>query len=206
MGRKSRADLISELKTAGAKGSLSKMNRTKLMEMHAQMIPQGGSAGQLPSVAPISGSVKTEVATETGTGQRPSTEPIRTLRIDPDEDDISDYLEGGGWWKSLAGDVTNAAKATVSGVEKGASAVGKEATKVGKAVATGAKEFQKSDIGKDIELAGVDVGEAGTIALGDTALMASSVVDGPAGAAASAGLDVAASEGADALREKIRDS
>ena len=34
MGRKSRADLISELKTAGAKGSLSKMNRAKLMEMH----------------------------------------------------------------------------------------------------------------------------------------------------------------------------
>lgn len=188
MGRKSRADLISDLKTAGAKGSLSKMNRTTLMEMHAQMIPEGGSAGQLPSVAPIAGSVKTEIATETGTGQRPSTEPIRTLRIDPDADDISDYLEGGGWWSSLAGDVTNAAKATVSGVEKGA------------------KEFQKSDIGKDVELAGVDVGEVGTIAAGDTALMASSVVDGPAGAVASAGLDVAASEGADALREKIRDS
>ena len=187
MGRKSRADLISELKTAGAKGSLSKMNRTKLTEMHAQMIPGGGSAGQLPSVAPIAGSVKTAVVAETGSGQRPSTAPSR-LRIDPDEDDISDYLEGGGFWKSLAGDVTNAAKATVSGVEKGA------------------KEFQHSEIGKDVELAGVDVGEVGAIAVGDTALMASSVVDGPAGAVASAGLDVAASEGADALREKIRDS
>ena len=176
MGRKSRADLISELKTAGAKGSLSKMNRTKLTEMHAQMIPGGGSAGQLPSVAPIAGSVKTEVVAETGSGQRPSTAPSR-LRIDPNEDDISDYLEGGGFWKSLAGDVTNAAK-----------------------------EFQHSEIGKDVELAGVDVGEVGAIAVGDTALMASSVIDGPAGAVASAGLDVAASEGADALREKIRDS
>ena len=106
----------------------------------------------------------------------------------------------------MAGDVTHAAKATVSGVEKAGTAVGKEATKVGKAVAKGAKEFQKSSVGKDIELAGVDVGEVGTIAVGDTALMASSVVDGPAGAVASAGLDVAASEGADALREKIRDS
>jgi hypothetical protein len=83
----------------------------------------------------ISGNRQTEIATETGTGQRPSTEPSRTLRIDPDEDDISDYLEGGGFWKSLAGDVTHAAKATVSGVEKAGTAVGKEATKVGKAVA-----------------------------------------------------------------------
>ena len=66
--------------------------------------------------------------------------------------------------------------------------------------------FQKSEIGKDIELGAVDVGEVGTIAVGDTALMASSVVDGPAGAAASAGLDVAASEGADALRDKIKNS
>ena len=102
--------------------------------------------------------------------------------------------------------MTHAAKATVSGVEKAGTAVGKEATKVGKAVAKGAKEFQHSEIGKDVELAGVDVGEVGTIAVGDTALMASSVVDGPAGAVASAGLDVAASESADALREKIRDS
>eukprot|EP01043_Picozoa_sp_COSAG02_P038934 COSAG02_NODE_3039_length_7496_cov_89.964715_9_plen_111_part_00 len=97
----------------------------------------------------------------------------------PDEDDISDYLEGGGFWKSLAGDVTHAAKATASGVEKGASAIGTEATKAGKAVAKGAKEFQKSSVGKDIELVGVDVGEVGTIAVGDTALMASSVVVRP---------------------------
>ena len=104
MGRKSRADLISELKTAGAKGSLSKMNRTKLTEMHAQMIPGGGSAGQLPSVAPIAGSVKTEVVAETGSGQRPSTAPSR-LRIDPDEDDITDYLgvPGIGEFEGLEG-------------------------------------------------------------------------------------------------------
>lgn len=106
----------------------------------------------------------------------------------------------------MAGDVTHAAKATVSGVEKGASAIGKEATKAGKAVAKGAKEFQHSEIGKDIELGAVDIGQVGTIAAGDAALLASSVVDGPAGAAASAGLDVAVSEGADALRDKIRDS
>ena len=50
------------------------------------------------------------------------------------------------------------------------------------------------------------MGQVGTIAAGDAALLASSVVDGPVGVAASAGLDVAASESADALREKIRDS
>ena len=84
--------------------------------------------------------------------------------------------------------------------------VSKAAKGVGTEVVKGAKEFQKSDVGKDIELAGVDIGEVGADVAGDTALMASSIVDGPVGAAASAGLDVATHETADALREKIRDS
>ena len=75
MGRKSRADLISELKSAGVKGSLSKMNRTKLTEMHTQMIPGSQSAGQLPSVAPIAGSVKTAVVAETASGHCSGTSP-----------------------------------------------------------------------------------------------------------------------------------
>lgn len=64
-------NLISELKTAGAKGSLSKMNRTQLSDLHAQMILGSGTVGKLPKIAPIAGSLQTEIAVETGTGQRP---------------------------------------------------------------------------------------------------------------------------------------
>ena len=184
MGKKSRAELISELKSAGTRGSLSKMNLQKLRELHASITTKHD---EVPETVVVQ-----KKQAVSSTGKKP-------LLIEPDQDDISEYLSGGSWWHSLASDVTHAAKSTVSGVEK-------EAKTVGSAVTKGAKEFQKSEIGKDIELGAVDVGEVGTIAVGDTALMASSVVDGPAGAAASAGLDVAASEGADALRDKIKNS
>jgi hypothetical protein len=198
MGKKSRADYIAELKSFGTKGSLSKMNLTKLKELHAKVLAENGQSTNEHSV-PVAGTEKQNPTSVTA-GQQQNMPAITTagkkpLMIEPDSDDISEYLEGGSWWKSLAGDVSKAAK----GVEKTASSVGKEVVK-------GAKEFQKSDIGKDIELGAVDVGEVGTIAAGDAALLASTVVDGPVGVTASAGLDVATSESANALREKIRDS
>ena len=42
----------------------------------------------------------------------------KPLVIEPDSDDISEYLEGGSWWESLAGDVSNVAKKAAKGVEK----------------------------------------------------------------------------------------
>ena len=200
MGKKSRADYIAELKSFGTKGSLSKMNLTKLKELHAKVLAENGQSNNENSVT-VAGTEKQNPSSVTA-GQQQNMPAITTagkkpLMIEPDSDDISEYLEGGSWWKSLAGDVSKAAK----GVEKTASSVGK-------VVAKGAKEFQKSDIGKDIELGAVDVGEVGADVVGDSALMASTTLaaNPEIGAAASAGLDVTTHETADALREKIRDS
>ena len=175
MGKKSRAELIAELKSAGTRGSLSKMNLQKLRELHASITTK---PEQVPETVVVQ--KKPEVPS---TGKKP-------LLIEPDSDDVSEYLSGGSWWHSLASDVTHAAKSTVSGVEKGAS------------------EFQKSEIGKDIELGAVDVGEAGADVVGDAALVGSTTLaaNHELGAAASAGLDVATDEAADALRQKIRES
>jgi hypothetical protein len=183
MGRQSRADLISQLKTAGAKGSLSKMNRSQLAELHAQMVPGGSGSSQLPSVAPIASNVKIAMPVETGAGQRQST---TALRIDPDEDDISDYLQGGSFWRGLAGDVS----------------------KVGHTIASEAQKLQKTDAVKDVELAGVDVGEVAADVGADTAALAGSTAVGNPELAgpASVAIDVGSHEAADSLREKIRDS
>ena len=186
MGKKSRAELIADLKSAGTRGSLSKMNLQTLRELHASITTK-------PEEVPETVVVQKKQAVSS-TGKKP-------LLIEPDADDISEYLSGGSWWHSLASDVTHAAKSTVSGVEKGAKAVGS-------AVAKGASEFQKSEIGKDIELGAVDVGEVGVDVVGDAALVGSTTLaaNPELGAAASAGLDVATDETADALRQKIRDS
>ena len=58
MGKRSRSNLIADLKTAGQKGSLSKMNKTQLLALHSQ-ITDGAShdieAGQSLDMLQIKG-------------------------------------------------------------------------------------------------------------------------------------------------------
>ena len=58
MGKRSRSNLIADLKTAGQKGSLSKMNKTQLLALHSQ-ITDGAShdieAGQSLDMLQIRG-------------------------------------------------------------------------------------------------------------------------------------------------------
>eukprot|EP01043_Picozoa_sp_COSAG02_P059346 COSAG02_NODE_7549_length_2966_cov_4.053017_1_plen_101_part_00 len=50
MGKKCRADYIAELKSFGTKGSLSKMNLTKLKELHAKVLAENGQSTNENSV------------------------------------------------------------------------------------------------------------------------------------------------------------
>ena len=131
MGKQSRANLISELKTAGVRGSLSKMKRSKLMELQQQLAvtdqgttSHGLEAGQAPDMPPITGGA----ASEPTKIEQPAPVPQKQkrVRIDPDADDVSAYLSGGSFWGAVdkAGDLTAAA-----GVAEAATGVGVLETK-----------------------------------------------------------------------------
>ena len=85
MDKKSRAELISELKSAGTRGSLSKMNLNKLRQLHASI-----------STKPEEKTEIVEPVVVTQTPVKPTSK--KRLLIEPDSDDISEYLEGGSWW------------------------------------------------------------------------------------------------------------
>ena len=190
MGKKSRAELIAELKSAGTRGSLSKMNLTKLSQLHATAMAGSGQAANTTDVTGGGTSMQTPVAALPG--QQQSMQAIsgsgtkKKMLIDPDSDDVDEYLSGGSFWTGLAGDVS----------------------KVGHTVASEAKKLQKTDAVKDVELAGVDVGEVAADVGADTAALAGSTAVGNPELAgpASVAIDVGSHEAADSLREKIRDS
>ena len=183
MGKRSRSNLIADLKTAGQKGSLSKMNKTQLLALHSQ-ITDGAShdieAGQSLDMLQIRGG---------GGGSaddnlRPVKGGGRKIRVDPDPDDVQKFMTGGSFWKSLGSDISNASSAVVHE----------------------AKELQKNKVVQDVELAGVDVGEvAGNVGADAAALAGATAIGNPelAGPAAIA-VGIGTDEAADSLRNEIR--
>ena len=69
MGKKSRAELIAELKSAGTRGSLSKMNLTKLSQLHATAMAGSGQAANTTDVTGGGTSLQTPVAALPGQQQ-----------------------------------------------------------------------------------------------------------------------------------------